>query len=98
MVHASLIILIRTTDTKKIGLRGLPQQSGENKFSEYIKVYDNIFTQDECEMILDEYRDCEDWDLQESVLVALRIVIFVIATSYLLLFHASLIRTNYIAR
>lgn len=35
--------------------------SGENKFSEYIKVYDNIFTQDECEMILDEYRDCEDW-------------------------------------
>ena len=35
--------------------------SGENKLLEYVKVYDNIFTPDECEMILDEYRDCEHW-------------------------------------
>lgn len=35
--------------------------SGENKLLEYIKVYDNIFTPEECEMILDEYQNCEHW-------------------------------------
>ena len=32
-----------------------------NSLNDYIKVYSNIFTLDECEMILDEYRDCEHW-------------------------------------
>ena len=35
--------------------------SGDNKLSNYIKVYDNIFTPEDCAMILDEYRDCEHW-------------------------------------
>lgn len=35
--------------------------SGENKLLEYVKVYENIFTPEECEMILDEYKDCEHW-------------------------------------
>ncbi len=35
--------------------------SGENKLLDYVKVYDNVFTSEECKMILDEYRDCEHW-------------------------------------
>lgn len=35
--------------------------SGDHMLSTYIKTYDNVFTPDECELILDEYRDCEHW-------------------------------------
>lgn len=34
--------------------------------SDYIKTYDNVFTSDECRLILDEYINCNEWD-QASV-------------------------------
>lgn len=37
-------------------------QSTSNSLNDYIKVYNNIFTPDECKMILDEYVDCSDWE------------------------------------
>jgi hypothetical protein len=32
-----------------------------NPLSDYIKVYNNILSKDECELILSEYKNCNDW-------------------------------------
>lgn len=33
----------------------------ENKLSQYIKVYENVLTLEECELILNEYKDTDEW-------------------------------------
>jgi len=50
-----------STDIIKSKPLNVVNVSGDNKLSNYIKVYDNIFTPEDCAMILDEYRDCEHW-------------------------------------
>ena len=86
-------ILIRIIDTEDL-VKTTTTISGENKLLEYVKVYDNIFTPDECEMILDEYRDCEHWLPAGVSSNNTRILVFVTVTLYPSLHHGSSIRID----
>ena len=37
------------------------EPKSKNSLDEYIRVYDNILTEEECNKILAEYKDCSDW-------------------------------------